>query len=49
MGGIGLLNIYWDMLAVAALSLIILYVALNTSVSAERSMQYYQGILKADS
>lgn len=41
MGGRGVINIYWDMLAVAVLSLIILYIALNTSVSAERSAQYY--------
>ncbi|MGH8321521.1 MAG: APC family permease, partial [Gammaproteobacteria bacterium] len=48
MGGRGLLNIYWDMLAVAILSLIILYIALNTSISAERSTQYYEGILKSE-
>ncbi len=48
MGGIGALNIYWDMLAVAVLSLVILYIALNTSVSAERSHAYYADILKAD-
>lgn len=49
MGGMGILNIYWDMLAVAALSLAILYVALNTSVSAGRSQAYYRGILGPDS
>lgn len=41
MGGMGYLDIYWDMLAVAVLSLVILYIALNTSVSAERSTKYY--------
>ncbi len=48
MGGRGLLNIYWDMLAVAILSLIILYIALKTSVSAKRSADYYEGMLKAE-
>ncbi|MHB8424587.1 MAG: APC family permease [Gammaproteobacteria bacterium] len=48
MGGSGLLNIYWDMLAVAALSVSILYIALHSSVAAERSRKYYDGILKAD-
>jgi hypothetical protein len=46
MGGTGRLDIYWDMLAVAVLSLIILYIALNTSVSAERSAQYYAGVTR---
>ncbi|MGH8371148.1 MAG: APC family permease [Gammaproteobacteria bacterium] len=44
MGGQGYLDIYWDMLSVAVLSLIILYIALNNSVSAARSAQYYAGI-----
>jgi amino acid transporter len=48
MGGNGLLNIYWDMLAVAVLSLVILYIALNTSVSAERSQAYYTQMLKTE-
>ena len=48
MGGNGLLNIYWDMLAVAVLSVSILYIALHSSVTAERSRKYYDGILKAD-
>ncbi len=48
MGGDGLLDIYWDMLAVAVLSLVILYIALHTSVSAERSQAYYNKILEAD-
>jgi hypothetical protein len=46
MGGTGLLNIYWDMLAIAVLSLIILYIALETSVPAARSQAYYDGVLK---
>lgn len=45
MGGIGWLNIYWDMLAVAVLSLVILYLALASSVPAERSGRYYAGLL----
>jgi len=48
MQGNGLLNIYWDMLAVAVLSLVILTIALNTSVGAERSQAYYAKILDAD-
>jgi amino acid transporter len=44
MGGKGYLDIYWDMLSVAVLSLIILYIALNNSVSAARSVEYYAGI-----
>ena len=48
MGGAGWLNIYWDMLAIAVLSLIILYVALGTSVPAARSQAYYDGLLKSE-
>ncbi|MDE2070940.1 MAG: APC family permease, partial [Gammaproteobacteria bacterium] len=48
MGGTGLLNIYWDMLAIAVLSLIILYIALESSVSAARSQEYYDGLLKSE-
>ncbi len=47
MGGRDLLNIYWDMIAVAILSLIILYIALKTSVSAKRSADYYEGMLRS--
>ncbi|MDE2234244.1 MAG: APC family permease [Gammaproteobacteria bacterium] len=47
MGGKNWLNIYWDMLAVAVLSLVILYIALNTSVSAERSEAYYAKVVEA--
>ena len=49
MGGNGSLTIYTGMLAVAVLSLIILYIALHSSVTAERSRRYYDAILKADS
>lgn len=48
MGGHDILNIYWDMLAVAVLSLIILWLALKTSVSGERSRAYYDNMIKSD-
>jgi len=48
MGGNGMLNIYWDMLAIALLSLVIIYIALKTSVSAERSRAYYTKILESE-
>ncbi|MGB9429239.1 MAG: APC family permease [Gammaproteobacteria bacterium] len=48
MGGLDWLNIYWDMLAIAVLSLVILWIALQTSVPAARSQEYYDGLLKSE-
>lgn len=45
MGGLGWLSIYWDMLAVALLSLVILYLALASSAPAEQTREYYRRLL----
>jgi hypothetical protein len=45
MGGIGVLNIYWDMAAVAVLSLIVLRLALIASLPDARIRTYYGRIL----
>jgi amino acid transporter len=45
MGGMGVLNIYWDMAAVAVLSLIVLRLALAASLPDQRILLYYQRVL----